>query len=51
MESSKRRYKRSQKGKGYASDASDFLGAETLVGQVVEEFRQVDIWDNAGNHP
>jgi 3-oxoacyl-[acyl-carrier protein] reductase len=38
-----------RKGKGYASDASDFLGAETLVGQVVEDFGRVDILvNNAG---
>ena len=38
-----------RKGKGYPSDASDFLGAETLVGQVVEDFGRVDILvNNAG---
>lgn len=38
-----------RKGKGYASDASDFLGAETVVDQIVQDFGKVDILvNNAG---
>jgi 3-oxoacyl-[acyl-carrier protein] reductase len=38
-----------RKGKGYASDASDFNGAEAVVRQIVEDFGKVDILvNNAG---
>jgi len=38
-----------RKGKGYASDASDFLGAENVVDLVVKDFGKVDILvNNAG---
>ena len=38
-----------RRGKGYASDASDFLGAETLVEQVIHDFGRIDILvNNAG---
>ena len=38
-----------RKAKGYPSDASDFLGAETVVDQVVKDFGKVDILvNNAG---
>ncbi|MCU0371058.1 MAG: 3-oxoacyl-[acyl-carrier-protein] reductase [Bacteroidales bacterium] len=38
-----------RKGKGYASDASDFQGAETIVDQIVQDFGKVDILvNNAG---
>lgn len=38
-----------RKGKGYASDASDFTGAENVVDQVVKDFGKVDILvNNAG---
>src|SRR5512133_1702718 len=38
-----------RKGKGYAADASDFQGSETLVDQVVADFGKVDILvNNAG---
>ena len=38
-----------RKGKGYASDASDFQGAEAVVDQVVQDFGKVDILvNNAG---
>lgn len=38
-----------RKCKGYASDASDFLGAESLVDQVVQDFGKVDVLvNNAG---
>jgi len=37
------------KGKGYASDASDFNGAESVVDQVVADFGKVDVLiNNAG---
>jgi len=37
------------KGKGYASDASDFNGAESVVDQVVTDFGKVDVLiNNAG---
>jgi 3-oxoacyl-[acyl-carrier protein] reductase len=38
-----------RRGKGYAADASDFQGSETLVDQVVADFGKVDILvNNAG---
>lgn len=38
-----------RKGKGYASDASDFQGAETVVDQIVNDFGKIDILvNNAG---
>jgi 3-oxoacyl-[acyl-carrier protein] reductase len=38
-----------RKGKGYASDASDFEGAEAVVDQIVKDFGKVDILiNNAG---
>lgn len=38
-----------RKGKGYASDASDFNGAESLVEQVVKDFGKIDVLiNNAG---
>lgn len=38
-----------RKAKGYASDASDFMGAESVVDQVVHDFGKVDILvNNAG---
>ena len=38
-----------RKGKGYASDASDFQGAEAVVDQIVHDFGKVDILvNNAG---
>jgi 3-oxoacyl-[acyl-carrier protein] reductase len=38
-----------RKGKGYASDASDFQGAEAVVEQIVRDFGKVDILvNNAG---
>lgn len=38
-----------RKAKGYASDASDFQGAETLIDQVIQEFGKIDILvNNAG---
>jgi len=38
-----------RKGKGYASDASDFQGSETLIDQVAKEFGKIDtLVNNAG---
>jgi 3-oxoacyl-[acyl-carrier protein] reductase len=38
-----------RKGKGYASDASDFLAAEAVVDRIVQDFGKVDILvNNAG---
>jgi len=38
-----------RKGKGYASDASDFQGAEAVIDQIIKDFGKVDILvNNAG---